>query len=235
MDASRRQAGLVSVGGSPTGVGRLVALILVLVLVAIVKPWGSGPTELADPNTALILIPSASPTPATTPVAPDPSLGPDQIACLSGVELVSLVRLGTWNVRGWEPLHLTEASGPTDPHLSFIPLDGTVRAIGVCNEAGIGSAPAFEAASVHPVLVGAWLLPARGARSPTKVTLSELRSPEAPAGGRELPHLYQPIERGGAGLWRPGRYALEVASNYPSGSQSLWIGVDVRPTRRASG
>jgi hypothetical protein len=220
MDASRRQGGLVSVGGPHPEIGRLVAVILVLVLAAILKPWGAEPNT--DRDGTAVTRASSSPTPVATPVLPDPSLGPNQIACLHGLELVSLIHLGTWNVREWLPIDRTEVTDPDDPRLTFARIDGgSVRALGVCNEIGQQAG----AGSRHPIIVSAWRLSSITSAPAHRVSLLEL-TPDDPATIRPLPHIYRLADGRAAGAWPPGRYALEVL--VPDPGNTLWVGVEIR-------
>jgi hypothetical protein len=233
MDASRRQAGLVSVGGSPgdgarRDVGRLVVLIFVLLIVAIVKPWGAEPPGLSggDGSTA-----QTASSPGPSPVLPDPSLGPDQITCLYGLEVVSLVHLGTFSVREWLPVPRTDATGPNDPDLAFARLEGgTVRALGVCNEEGQG---ADASAARHPVVASAWRLSANPSAPARPLNLIELK-PDVGAPSGLLPHIYKPIERQWTRTWQQGRYAIEVVVGDDAGPETIWIGLDVRDSDAAS-
>jgi hypothetical protein len=233
MDASRRQAALVIVGGSPGGgarrdVGRLVVLIVVLLVVAIVKPWGAEPPGLSGRNGSTAQS-ASSPRPPS--VLSDPSLGPDQISCLYGLEVVSLVHLGTFSVREWLPIPRTDATGPDDPDLAFALLEGgTVRALGVCNEKGQA---ADASAARHPVVASAWRLSANPSAAAKPLNLIELKlDVGAPPG--LLPHIYQPIERQRTRTWRQGRYALEVVVGDEARPETIWIGLDVRDSDPAS-
>jgi len=230
MDASRRQTGLVNVGGSRDDVGRLVVLVVVLVVAAIIKPWGAGPAEPPARNSAFAASPG-SPEPPPSPVLPDPSLGPDQIACLHGLELVSLIHLGTFNVREWLPITRTGATGPDDPGLGFARVEGgTVRAVGVCNEEGQA---ADDTDARHPVIASAWRLAGSGSSPAKSINLIELK-PDTGAPPELLPHIYQPIERQWSRTWRPGRYALEVVLGDGTARETVWIGVDVRESGDAA-
>ena len=227
MDASRRQTGLVSVGGSHPDVARLIALVGILMVAAIIKPWGAGPTGPPIRNMAVAETASGSPgSPKPSTVIPDPSLGPDEIACLHGLELVSLIHLGTFNVREWLPITRAAATGPDDPDLGFARIEGgTVRAVGVCNEEGQAAA---DADGRHPVIASAWRLAADGSSPAKAINLIELK-PDDRALSELLPHIYQPIERGSSRTWPRGRYALEVILTESSGSRdTLWLGIDVR-------
>jgi hypothetical protein len=236
MDASRRQAGLVSVGASPgdgarRDVGRLVVLIVVLLIVAIVKPWGAEPPGLSGRNGSTAQsASSAPPSPGSSPVLPGPSLGPDQISCLYGLEVVSLVHLGTFSVREWLPMKRTDATGPNDPDLAFARLEGgTVRALGVCNEEGQA---ADASAARYPVVASAWRLGANPSTPARPLNLIELK-PDVGAPPGLLPHIYQPIERQWTRTWRPGRYAIEVVVGDEAGPETIWIGLDVHDSDRA--
>jgi hypothetical protein len=227
MDASRRQVSLVSVAGARgdgarRDVARLAVLTVVLVIVAIVKPWGAGPPSLSSGNGAAA---QSTSSPQPSPVPPDPSPGPDQITCLYGLEVVSLVHVGTFSVREWLPIPRTDATGPNDPHLAFARLEGgTVRALGVCDEE---DQAADASAARHPVVAGAWRLSADVSEPVMPLDLVELKA--AVGGPPELfPHIYQPIERQSTRAWRQGRYAIEVVVGDKADSETIWIGLDVR-------
>src|SRR5919197_521327 len=226
MDASRRQTGLVSVGGSHPDVARLLALGGIHIIGAIIKPWGAGPTGPPIRNMAVAETASGSPgSPKPSTVIPDPSLGPDEIACLHGLELVSLIHLGTFNVREWLPITRTAATGPDDPDLGFARIEGgTVRAVGVCNEEGQA---ADDTDARHPVIASAWRMAADRSSGAKAINLIELK-PDIGAPPELLPHIYQPIERQWSRTWLPGRYALEVLLGDGSARETVWIGIDVR-------
>jgi hypothetical protein len=235
MDASRRQSGLVSVDGSPRDAARVIAVAAILIAVAVVKPWGGSPPG-PDRAPAVVAASPRADTPSNPAHAPppDPSLGPDEIACLHGLELVSLVRLGDWNVREWLPIARTQATGPQDPRLTFAVLDGgPVRALGVCNEYGNPNDGPGQATSSHPVVVGAWRLSTKPQAA--AIDLVELKPKDGRQADARLPHLYQPIAAERTRIWHAGRYALEIAMSYPPGpGDTMWVGLEVVDTKLAS-
>jgi hypothetical protein len=237
MDASRRQFGLVNVGGSPRGAGRVIIAAVILIALALIKPWGAqAPGQgrtVVNPDGPEA---AAAASPSQHPALPNPSLGPDEIACLHGLEIVSLVRLSAWNIREWLPIVPTEASGPDDPRMTFAALDGgPVRAIGVCNEGGDMDVGSGQAIAGHPAVVGAWLV-SKHSRAPTAIRLTELKPLSHGVRTEDrLAHLYRPLKGYQQGTWPVGRYVLEVAvTDTPSEVDRLWVGVEVGDVALAS-
>jgi hypothetical protein len=229
------------VGGSGRGAQRAALVAAILVIVAIAKPWGSSPDLSPAPSlmdSSAIAAPTVkSPNSTThgplTVTAPEPSLGPDEIRCLHGFEVVSLVNLGTWNVREWLPVEPVPASGPLDPELTVVALDGgPVRALGACVGQAVGTPPDIE-------LVGAWRLSGRSTPVPRPLRLVELpRSDPAntSAGGLDatgspppLAHLYRPATIGPRAPWPNGAYVVKVADpSAPGGIR--WLRLAIGPT-----
>jgi hypothetical protein len=246
MDMSRRQGGLVSVDGSRGHAGHVVILAAVLVALALVKPWGDGSPPASTPvlapdhgrtrDTAVASPVSGVPeTPTSTagadsgPIVP---LGPDEISCLHGLELVSLVRLADWNVREWLPIQRSAATGPLDPRLEFAALDGgPVRALGLCNELGAGD----QARLARPRILSGWRLTPKSASGTTPIALKELASESSTGSAAVLARVYRPTAASKAGVWPAGRYVFLVAmTEEPANPDTMWIGVEVGPTLTAS-
>jgi hypothetical protein len=238
---------------------RAAVLIVLLVGVSVLRPWGDGqPASAAgpagsvpgrspvsadgsaaglpagDPDT----VPSAAPTPARTP-------GPTEIACPVAVSrLVTLDRLGQWTVRTWMPAAPAEATGPLDPAIPTIALDSQdVLGIGFCLVEGGTSAVDGPVLSADPArrvgLVRAWVV--QGAAA-SPLALVPIR-PASDMPGFAL--LYRPDDGlARASPWAAGRYVLSIGSVGLDGSatarpvppdaadpRTRFIGVTIPPRR----
>ncbi|MGZ6340884.1 MAG: hypothetical protein ACXWMX_03450 [Candidatus Limnocylindrales bacterium] len=212
----------------------LALVSLVLLGLAVVKPWG-GPSGTADgPDArsiagpgplarAPVAVPSASASQAGTRgvATPDRSLSPDEIACEGGWQLVSLSRLADWSVREWLPVLPGPASGPLDPSLVAIRLaDGAIRALGVCGDQVPG-------ALATVVIRQAWRTSSDG-RSLVALRLLPLTDPLSPAG---LARLYRPADAGPSGAWPNGRYVLELG--VADTTSASWLRIEIGPAGAA--
>ncbi len=157
-------------------------------------------------------------------------------------------------IRSWIAIEPVEAADALDPSIPFAPVaTGVVTALGYC--APLGDAerpPAVAVASMwaladdHAVpltlvplepatpdaLGGLWLRPPEvtddlaGASAPGPLAAGASSSPEASSpSAPESSAASAPAAAGGAALWPPGRYAIELAS--PGGDYRRWLGVEI--------
>jgi len=194
-----------------------VAVATIAVVVAILKPWPAAPP--ANPALAAVIgDPSADPgaTAASTdpPVLhPDPSVGHDEIGCTGGGwQVVSLDRLADWTVRTWVPAAPVVASGPLDPAIPRIALDGpAVLGVGACRPI-IPSRADAASESVGAAIVGAWTR-ADGAVRPLRVGVAAAM--RGAGSDPRLAILYRPMRPGAEGAiaasWPAGEFVIELA------------------------
>ncbi len=244
MSAPIHRSSTVAVAGSGGSVVRVGALLVLLLLAAIAKPWSSGAPSPASAPPAPGVMADDGPTPATSAAGPvvlgardlrsgaiaEPSLGPDELRCLGRLEVVSLVHLGGWNIREWRPVDAIQADSALDPALDpgfdVVRLDGgPVRALGVC-EGSEGNRPQLRLQAV-------WRLTGLGAtRSAAPMPIVELARPDAGLEEQGVLSSVEPLAR----LYRPAHVAS--GSDWPVGIYALQIGLVAGSSRdgaRATG
>jgi hypothetical protein len=228
----------------PTAVA---ALAVVMVVVAIVKPWdGTDQAQLdrvpASPVLAAVNAPLPTPYPpgpAKTPAVSMPAsaaiLAPGQVECGSADwQVVTLGTFLSWTVRTWIAIAPVEAGGPGDPTIPVLSLGGSdVAGMGVC-------APATRPGALSPAsrIVAAWRQSAGGATAAAfgRVALSDLDIAPlgGPAGGPadlrstapvSVVELVRPFPATQRERWPAGRYILLLAS--PDRGPDRWIAVDI--------
>jgi hypothetical protein len=174
---------VASRGGDRRIAGALWA-VAVLIVVAIVKPWGVGAPQGEAPR------PHPPVTPAPVTPAPTADLSADGLAnpiCLGtgGWRIASLETWETQDVRVWRAIEpVPEATGPLDPRIPSVPIVAVVlTAVGWC-------APAFgPERPVGPTSVTAWTVVDGHA---TELTLRQVQ----PASGTTpIAALYVPLTR----------------------------------------
>ncbi len=189
MDQRRDGPVLTPVGGSSKLPIRLAALAVVLILVALLKPWGaaSGPdavtpsvSPLQSPASAQSAAAGGDASPSPIRAAPTPSPNPDAIECLEpdGWRIVTLQRSGERESRSWTLVRPVVASGPDDPAIEPVRVGGQdLIEIGFC---GVG-----QRAGLVPVEIQAvWMLAANGTWQPHPV--SPIAFPGSGGGGFAL-------------------------------------------------
>lgn len=138
-------------GSSDSRVGNALSVVAILVVLAVLKPWGAGsPIAIARP-----FVPDAT-TVAITP-SPTEDRSADGLAsplCLGtgGWRIASLEQWRTQDVRVWRAIEpITSATGPLDPTIPSVPIVALeVTALGWC-------APAFGPGRPEgPAVVTAW-------------------------------------------------------------------------------
>jgi hypothetical protein len=224
MSDDERVTRLVRVGPSsrdPT----LVAVVLVgVIAVMLVKPWGepvAPATAVATPEgrAAAVLPPRPVPTPARE---------------ISGVErlcyepsswwLAAIVRWPGQTVQTRELLPAARAQSPLDPAIPFEAIHSSrVQAIGYCAPVAGTERPPNDAT------VAVWRLDQRGAVQIQPPTVPEM-------GGSILGRLWSPPPGPVATLppadprntadatWPTGRYVITIQAG---GAYSRWLGVEV--------
>lgn len=203
----------VRVARSRPGVRAGVASTVLLLMLAVLKPWapavGATASTAGDvPPSFVALVPggTSGTAVASTPLASaaaDPSPGPGEMTCqVEDWQIVSLDRLADWIVRTWTPASAAPATGPLDPAIPTVRLDSPrVLGLGVCapgsalgpNPAGVGAIGAiWRIASNRAVNVTFAPLVADPTRPPRPGVTSLYRSVHDPAG------------------WAPGRYVIAL-------------------------
>jgi hypothetical protein len=160
----------------------IAGLVATLVLLAVIKPWGSGsPSPSYRPRL---------PTPAVTQRAPqatdDSAEGLAAPICLGtgGWRVASLETWRTQNVRVWRAIDPVAAvSGPLDPTIPSVPIVAVeLDALGYC-------APSFGPdKAVGPATVEAWTV------TGSEVVAVRLQQVRPPRGSTPLGGLYLPVE-----------------------------------------
>ena len=201
----------VRIGHEPGRGGERIALVVaVLVLIAVLKPWGSPP----------VATPVASQPPRVTATEPVRVV---EHACNNRSWLVQVDMLWPRRlVRSWILVDAVAASGPTDPRIQFVTVASPeVRALGYCPARTAGVPPETRPTFYR---LGPPLEVVRTDRVAVR------RSPEEPVNV-----LYRPAAAGrspgpsgaspGPTRWEAGRYVLRIAG--PSGSER-WLGLEIR-------
>jgi hypothetical protein len=216
MNAPGRQAPIL-IRTAPAGraPGGIVAAVLVLLIVAIAKPWAGPPNEPAATRIAPAV--PAAPV-AAAPTAPKATATPDTADeyCLSQTSwmVAGIMVWGTWTVRTWEAIKPVEATGPLDPAIQFgLIVSPSVWAVGYCAPAG---GPSLAGRAV----VSAWLIGPDGRATP--VALRPWR-PEVPTSNLGDLYVETPTREGGN--WQKGRFVFAVAG--AEGGRVDWFGIDV--------
>lgn len=221
----------------------IAALVLVLVAVAIVKPWAGADRTQPDNAPASPLpvainapIPTSSPPgPAETAdvsiVRPPGQLAPGQVECgSSDWRIVTLGDFGGRTVTTWIAITPVQASGPGDPSIPDLSLgESDVAGMGACAPATWSGAPGRASR-----IVAAWRQSAGSASTATfgRVALADLDT--VPLGGLagagspappSVTELLRPFPATQPGRWPAGRYVLLLAS--PDPDPDRWIAVDI--------
>jgi hypothetical protein len=222
----------------PTAVA---AAALLLVLIAVAKPWGlldlgasvSGLSPLAGDSAALALLtPSGSPGP--TPI---PTPTGDQVPCLapSGWRLATLEVGPLGDSRSWIVVSPVAAASPLDAIAAITLRTDGVVALGFCG-------PGASQASTSSRIVGAWRVATADSAGRAADALQLAPVPGADAGLAPLwAVLYlAPTADGaasasataaasaafdlGTSRWTSGHYVFEVADD---GAPPVWFALDL--------
>lgn len=219
----------------------IVAAALLLVMIAIAKPWslldlgaaGPGFAPLAGDSAALALrTPSGSPGP--TPI---PTPTGDQVPCLarSGWRLATLEVGPLGDSRSWLVVSPVAAAGPLDAIAAVTLRTDGVVALGFCG-------PGASLASTSSRIVGAWRVASPDGTGRAADALRLATVPGADAGLAPLwAVLYlAPTADGaasasattaasaafdlGTSRWSSGHYVFEVADD---GAPAVWFALDL--------
>jgi hypothetical protein len=206
----------------------LVAVVAVMLLFAVVKPWafsGGGSGGAAAPGSARELAASPTPPPTPTPIPADP-YGMD---CLSGdtEQAVALERWPDNQVRTWVAIEDAVATGPLDTAMPRIVIHSShVVGIGVCAARSLAGATRS----------GAWV---RDVQSILKVDVAfDLGAPDPinrDVGTPDGAVLYGWITPPGPAAspmppptpWPAGSYALSFTFPIDATRQLHWLRVDL--------
>ena len=215
----------VTVAGRTAGrvVLRLVWIVVALIGVALVKPWGAPPSSPPVPPR-----PVAVATPEVTPT-PRPGTEMDVVAsfCLepSGWRVYSAEHWGGQRVRSWTAVTpVTSATGPTDPRIPLIPVvSQAVLAIGFCSPVvGPEAPPATAMDQIYQLktaTVGGKRVVRADAVSPTRIAPAERAS--------YLGAAYGPLS---GSSWTDGVYIVRIEG----GGYTRWFGIQVEILNRTA-
>jgi hypothetical protein len=206
----------VRIGREPGRGGERMALVIsVLVLIAILKPWGTPPA--AEP-----IAPREPSNPGQSSVTPTEPVRVADHACnnlnwLIQVDMLWPRRL----VRSWILTDAVVASGPTDPRIHFVTVASPeVRALGYCparsDEVPPGTRPTFYRLGPPVELVATdSVTPPKSAEGPDNVLYRPAAASSSPSPSGASP---API------TWAGGRYVMRIDG--PSGFQR-WLGLEI--------
>jgi hypothetical protein len=218
------------ISGVPRRVFVAAGVVVVLIVVALVKPWGGTPTHIAVAP-ATVTPPASRNGPPTPRVTPSPDRGAAAAAagalCISP-SLWRLVTMETNELGNTRSLYSTtavEASGPADASIPVAPVAGNeLLAIGVCRPLSAVQKKSSKAAAIE---VRIWAVdPGGGVREQTtSVVDPDLyavgEAYYAPGSGAAAPGTSSANSAG----WTTGRYSIEIDNAAPDGSP-LWLGLD---------
>jgi hypothetical protein len=159
-----------------------LGVVILLLVVAILKPWAGGTPE---PTGLLAAGPPSSPEITPIPTKDRSAEGLANPICLGAGawRVASLEMWRTQDVRVWRAITpITSATGPLDPAIPSVPIVAIqLRALGWC-------APAFgDDMPVGPVTVTAWTVQGPAA---TPLQLRQVRPPD---GVTPIAALYVPL------------------------------------------
>ena len=203
----------VRIGREPGRGGERVALVaVVLVLIAMVKPWGPGP-------------PAETPAPRQPQVAPTEPVSRGDHPCTGRRWLIQVdKRLADRKVRSWIPADEVDASGPTDPTIAFVTVASPqVMALGYCpaldDDAPPGTRLTIYRLGPPIELVLADPVPLPESAGPENVLFRPAATDRAPTRSGATP---APQEG-----WESGRYVLRIDG---SNGYERWLGLEIRIT-----
>ncbi len=184
-------------------------MIVAAIVIAIVKPWASGPSAAAPPPpattpTATVVVNATSSTPAERGTAPS-----RYCEYAGGWRIASIERSGRQEWHAWKAIDpaIGLIRGPDDPAIPFVEVIAErVLALGYCAPSRGPDRPDGEATMV------AWRV--AGASETERLSLREL----VPVTPTILGALFTPP--GASGGWPAARYVFQVGDH--------WLGVEVR-------
>lgn len=201
--------------GRETGRGaeRVALVVAVLVLVAILKPWGTPPAAApVAPRQPTVSVAPKEPVPVE-PVVDRPC---NNLNWLIQVDMLWPRRL----VRSWIATDAVAASGPTDRRIRFVTVASPeVRALGYCparsDDVPSDTRPTFYRLGPPVEIVSTDQVTVPEFNEPTNVLYRPIaagRSP-APSGASPAPSS-----------WAGGRYVMRIDG--PSGFER-WLGLEI--------
>lgn len=217
------------IGGPDRRAFGLVVIVLAVLLVAVVKPWGGAPP--AADRTAVAIAPRQ---PLATPAdsgrsRPRPSARADGevIPCWSSDDwrAVTVERRERQTVISWMAVDPVSAGGADDPAIPVLRVVADhVMALGFCEP--LSTDVPIESL---PGALSVWRLTEESRSGDTIVTRVEPLRAAAPI-EEDAAAVFRP----GSGEWRPGRYAVQVlatAARARDGRplRGRWFGVEIVP------
>lgn len=216
---------LVPGGGSRRPVAVLLLILAVLAL-GLLKPWGAGPASVGSASVGRLAPPSATSAEVpgrSLPLAVPAGASPDPNSTAGGPCSYGLAwRLFTAEASDVGPIHTwyglvpVQASGPTDPRIKVVLIHSTtIGQLGYCNLTIPGS--------TRVVGTRAWrLVPGDVAQALVLEPVSGSSSVDPASGVIYAP----PGVTGPSGVWAPAEYvfALRFATNPAT---EAWFAVDI--------
>lgn len=155
------------------------ALIVAVVALGVLKPWGAGPLSVTAPSTAARpAATGASPVPvAITVASPAPAVD-DGGPCSWGMawRLFTAETSDIGPVRTWYGLQPLEASGPTDPRIEVVRIHSdSIGQLGYCSVSRPGS--------IHILGTQAWRIDPGGSAQPVVLAPAPGSAPSDPDAG----------------------------------------------------
>ena len=210
--------------------GALLAGSVLLVLLAMIKPWGDvGP----PPSSGSVVgdwidaaLPDPTPRRVTVVQYTPPPLEAADLAAAelcrwpSGWRVFAHQEWLDTRARVWTAVQPIRASEPGDPRIPLVRLRSTsVPLLGFC--APIDIAEAWTPSASTP-LVRAWRVEDGGTPEPIRLALVDPPDPSA------LGSLWVPLD-GGRALpsWPPGRYVFRIATGGAGADDGSWWAVEV--------
>lgn len=202
-----------------------IALVVLAMTVAAIKPWGVPESEAAgatgrDPESSTITDEAASVTAQPGAAAPvpwpaRPSLTEKTCGRPMAWRAATIEREGDRTIKVSSAVEVVAASGPSDRAISFRRIVARdVSVLGYCAPVAGDDRP--------PVAIDPEVWMRDGGRFVRLATV-EVRSPlEDGLGTLWMPAFGDPAR--GARLWAPGRYVIRLGSE---GSYERWLGVDI--------
>ena len=245
----------IATGTDPRRLYAVIVVLLGVIVVLAIRPWGGEAPGPANPDDTLPTGPAAIATTSepATPGGPDssvptvPPVGPEaglDVTCgsPSGWRAATLQAWAGRDepIRSWIAIQPVEAADALDPAIPFAPVaTGVVTALGYCAPLGDAERPPAVAVASLWALAGdhavpLTLLPLEPAAPdalggiwlrPPEVTDDLAGSPSPGATSPDAPAASVPAAAGGAAVWPPGRYVIELSS--PGGDYHRWLGVEI--------
>lgn len=208
------------VGGSSRPLGAAVAVMVLLLVLLVVKPWGgvaSLPRASADPGQSADPQERATRAPAPTPDAiRQDILDRRQCQAHDAWQLITMERTGQTRTRSLISVDPVRADDPTDPRIeTHVFYAAQLRAIGYC----VPSTQPHDIAAYRAAVL-LWRVDSPDQASVIKDTVV-VDSSLASVG--EV-YLAPRAGRGASSGWTPGRYVFEIQGPKLSGA-SDWFAI----------